>query len=124
MGADTMHDGTTISAMEWEARSRWAAWAADIAAGRPWPPPLDILRTAAVLGVDHAGVAIEDDAGAITQASQIEEKLAAIRAESSRLSALARRMTKGSKRIVAELAELRARHPRIWPQLEHDAAGE
>lgn len=42
-----------------DARRRWAAWIADLAAGRPAPHPIDVLEVAAVLEIRDPGESLE-----------------------------------------------------------------
>jgi hypothetical protein len=58
-----------------EARGRWRAWAAAIAAGGDWPAPRDILEAGAILGLAEPAAALEADAATLTEMSQAEKNI-------------------------------------------------
>ncbi len=67
-----------------EARGRWRAWAAAIAAGGDWPAPRDILEAGAILGLAEPAAALEADAATLCEIAQAERNV-----ESSRDAAAA-----------------------------------
>ena len=58
-----------------DARGRWRAWAAAIAAGGDWPAPRDILEAGAILGLAEPAAALEADAATLTEMSQAEKNI-------------------------------------------------
>lgn len=58
-----------------EARGRWRAWAASIAAGENWPGARDILEAGAILGLAEPAAALEADAATLCEIAQAEKNI-------------------------------------------------